>query len=82
MENHIICFFFIIFSPRCVHNIFFIKLQSLDLKILKLYFFRFKISVVLANCTQIKEWNNVVQRYDIFTKIASLAIDAFAIIIN
>jgi len=40
------------------------------------------MSVALANYTQIKEWNNIVQRYDTFTKIASLAIGAFAIIIN
>jgi len=40
------------------------------------------MSVALINCTQIKKWNNVVQRYDIFTKIASLALGAFVIIIN
>jgi len=30
---------------------------------------RFKMSVVLVNCTQIKEWNEIIIRHNTFTKL-------------
>jgi len=36
------------------------------------HFFRFKMSVVITNCTHIKEWNKVVKCHSNFTKITLL----------
>ena len=36
------------------------------------YSLSFKISVVLANCTYINEWNEIIIRYNIFTKLPLL----------
>jgi len=33
------------------------------------YCFRFKMNVILVNCTQIKEWNEIIIRHNIFTKL-------------
>ena len=45
----------------------------------KQYCLRFKMNVVLVNCTQIKELNQIINRHNIFTKMSKKIIIKIAL---